>query len=150
MIVLEFRTAIEDLTIVHSIIISRKAFFPDQEKCFSAYINQRKFYLGYENTIACDMEGITGVTRWSIVTVPILNIHDLKLMTEDVTQWPRAFSAGVDEIFVGDGHNRGQNLLIENLIIIAYNGTFSWSMMNGIDQQIDAVMLIDIMPKPEL
>lgn len=97
--------------------------------------------------IACDMEGITGVTRWEHCDSTHSEYTRFrKLMTEDVNAVADgAFSAGVDEIFVGDGHNRGQNLLIENLDHrIAYNnGTFSpWSMMNGIDQQIDAVMLI--------
>ncbi len=97
--------------------------------------------------IACDMEGITGVTRWEHCEPDHAEYTRFrKLMTADVNAVIEgALDAGADEIFVADGHHSGQNLLIEELDERAvYNaGTSSpWSMMNGIDGQIDAVLFV--------
>ena len=93
------------------------------------------------------MEGISGVTRWEHCDSNHSEYARFrKLMTQDVNAViDGAFIAGADEIYIGDGHNRGQNLLIEELDhrVFYNNGTFSpWSMMNGIDQKIDAVMFV--------
>ncbi|MHC1772735.1 MAG: M55 family metallopeptidase [Flexilinea sp.] len=97
--------------------------------------------------IACDMEGITGVTRWEHCDTNHAEYQRFrKLMTDDVNAVIEgAFSGGAEEIFIADGHSRGQNLLIEDLDkrVEYNNGTFSpWSMMNGIDNGINAVMLV--------
>ena len=87
--------------------------------------------------IACDMEGITGVTRWEHVTPGDPEYERFRrIMTEDVNSVIEgAFEGGAEEIIVADGHHKGQNILIEDLNQRVYhnNGTFSpWSMMNGI------------------
>lgn len=97
--------------------------------------------------IACDMEGITGVTNWEHCDPNHAEYQRFrKLMTDDVNAVVEgAFSGGADEIFVADGHSRGQNLLIEQLDKrVAYNnGTFSpWSMLNGIGSGIDAAIFV--------
>ncbi len=97
--------------------------------------------------IAGDMEGITGVSRWEHVSPSNPEYTRFrKLMTEDVNAAVSgAFHAGADEIMVSDGHHFGQNLLIEELNqnVIFNNGTSSpWSMMNGIETGINAVICI--------
>lgn len=97
--------------------------------------------------IACDMEGISGVTRWEHCSSDQSEYQRFRLlMTEDVNSVIEgAFSGGADEVLVADGHNRGQNLLIEKLNprVRHNNGTFSpWSMMNGIESGVDAVIFV--------
>lgn len=97
--------------------------------------------------IAVDMEGITGVTTWDQVTPGHAEYARFrKLMTHDVNAAIRgAFDAGADEVSVADGHWYGSNILIEELDPRARLNTGSpspFSMMQGIDETIDAVMFI--------
>jgi D-amino peptidase len=97
--------------------------------------------------IATDMEGITGVTTWEQVTPGHAEYARFRrLMTQDVNAAIRgAFDAGADEVVVADGHWNGSNILIEELDARARLNTGSpspLSMMEGIDQSIDAVMFI--------
>jgi D-amino peptidase len=97
--------------------------------------------------IATDMEGITGVTTWDQVTPGHAEYARFrKLMTEDVNAAVRgAFDAGTHEVIVADGHWNGSNILIEELDSRAKLNTGSpspFSMMQGIDENIDGVMFI--------
>jgi D-amino peptidase len=97
--------------------------------------------------IAADMEGITGVTTWDQVTPGHAEYARFrKLMTQDVNAAIRgAFDAGADEVIVADGHWNGSNILIEELDPRARLNTGSpspFSMMQGIDESVDGVMLI--------
>lgn len=97
--------------------------------------------------IATDMEGITGVTTWDQVTPGHAEYARFrKLMTQDVNAAIRgAFDAGADEVIIADGHWNGSNILVEELDPRARLNTGSpspFSMMQGIDENIDGVMLI--------
>jgi D-amino peptidase len=97
--------------------------------------------------IAVDMEGITGVTTWDQVTPGHAEYARFrKLMTQDVNAAVRgACDAGADEVIVADGHWNGSNILIEELDPRARLNTGSpspQSMMQGIDESIDAVFFI--------
>jgi D-amino peptidase len=97
--------------------------------------------------IAVDMEGITGVTTWDQVTPGHAEYARFrKLMTQDVNAAVRgACDAGADEVIVADGHWNGSNILIEELDPHARLNTGSpspQSMMQGIDESIDAVFFI--------
>jgi D-amino peptidase len=67
--------------------------------------------------IAVDMEGISGVVNWDQVTPGHFEYARFRqLMTEDVNAAVRgAFAGGADEVVVADGHDGGNNLLIEAL-----------------------------------
>ncbi len=67
--------------------------------------------------IAADMEGITGVTNWDQVDPNNAEYPRFRrLMTGDVNAAIRgACEAGAAEILVTDGHDRGTNILIEEL-----------------------------------
>jgi D-amino peptidase len=97
--------------------------------------------------IATDMEGITGVTTWDQVTPGHAEYARFrKLMTEDVNAAIRGASdAGAEEVVVADGHWNGSNILVEELDPRARLNTGSpspFSMMQGIDENIDGVMFI--------
>ncbi|HEX6270889.1 MAG TPA: M55 family metallopeptidase [Anaerolineales bacterium] len=97
--------------------------------------------------IAGDMEGITGVTTWDQVTPGHAEYARFRrLMTQDVNAAIRgAFEAGAEEVLVADGHWNGSNILIEELDSRARLNTGSpspFSMMQGIDESIDGVILI--------
>ena len=97
--------------------------------------------------LAVDMEGITGVTTWDHVTPGHAEYARFRrLMTQDVNAAIRgACEAGADEIIVADGHWNGSNILVEELDPRARLNTGSpspFSMMQGIDESVDGVMLI--------
>ena len=97
--------------------------------------------------IATDMEGITGVTTWDQVTPGHAEYARFRrLMTQDVNAAIHgAFDAGAQEVIVADGHWNGSNILIEELDPRARLNSGSpspFSMMQGIDENIDGVMFI--------
>lgn len=97
--------------------------------------------------IAVDMEGITGVVTWNHVDPSHAEYQRFRrLMTQDVNAAIRgAFQGGANEIVITDGHWNGDNILIEELDPRARlnSGTPSpLSMVNGVDQGVDAVMFI--------
>jgi D-amino peptidase len=98
--------------------------------------------------IACDMEGITGVTNWNQVDPAHPEyVRFRKIMTGDVNAAIKgAFDGGADEIVVTDGHNNGDNILIEELDprvrLNAGLGTSQYSMMQGIDESFDGVIFV--------
>jgi D-amino peptidase len=97
--------------------------------------------------IAADMEGITGVTNWDQVDPFHPEYHRFRrLMTGDVNAAIRGVcEAVVDEILVTDGHERGTNLLLEELDPCArlICGDYSpLAMMQGIDQSVNGVIFV--------
>jgi len=97
--------------------------------------------------IATDMEGITGVTTWDHVTPGHAEYGRFRrLMTQDVNAAIRgAVDAGAEDIIVADGHWNGSNILIEELDPLARLNSGSpspFSMMQGIDESVDAVFFI--------
>jgi D-amino peptidase len=97
--------------------------------------------------IACDMEGITGVTRWEHVSSKHAEYGRYRsLMTADVNAAIEgALAGGADEIEVADGHSSGHNLLIEELnsnCRLNAGNSSPWSMMNGIDSSFDGVIFV--------
>jgi D-amino peptidase len=97
--------------------------------------------------IASDMEGITGVTNWNQVDPGHAEYPRFRrLMTNDVNAAVRGVcDAGVEEILVADGHERGTNILLEELDPCAHLvcGDYSpLAMVQGIDQGIDGVIFI--------
>ena len=97
--------------------------------------------------IAADMEGITGVTNWDQVDPAHAEYPRFRrLMTGDVNAAIRgAFEAGADEVIVTDGHDRGTNILLEELDprarLICGDDT-PLAMVQGVDQGVDAVMFV--------
>jgi D-amino peptidase len=97
--------------------------------------------------ISADMEGISGITQWDMVTPghPEYS-RGRALMTGDVNAAiAGAFEAGATELVVSDGHWDGRNILIEELDARAKLNTGSpspFSMMQGIQDRPDAVMLV--------
>lgn len=97
--------------------------------------------------IAADMEGITGVVNWNHVDPAHSEYQRFrKLMTGDINAAVRgAAAAGVEEIVVTDGHHSGDNILVEELDSRARLNSglqAPFSMVQGIDQGIDAVFFI--------
>ncbi len=97
--------------------------------------------------IAADMEGITGVTNWNQVDPNHAEYARFRhLMTGDVNAAVRGIcGAGVDEILVVDGHERGTNILLEELDPSAHLicGDYTLlAMIQGIDQGIDGVIFV--------
>lgn len=98
--------------------------------------------------ISVDMEGITGVTKWSETNV---GQHDYEyyrtLMTQEANAAIEgAIAAGATEIVVRDAHDSGCNLIPGQLHRDA-KLIRSWadgplSMMEGIDRGFDAALLI--------
>ncbi len=97
--------------------------------------------------IAADMEGITGVTNWDQVDPSYREYPRFRrLMTNDVNAAARGVcEAGVDEILVVDGHERGSNILVEELDPCARLVTGDYSplaMVQGIDQGVEGVIFV--------
>jgi D-amino peptidase len=97
--------------------------------------------------IAADMEGITGVTNWDQVDPNHAEYPRYRrLMTGDVNAAVRGVcEAGVKDILVTDGHDRGTNILIEDLDPCAYliSGDYSpLAMVQGIDQGINGLIFV--------
>jgi len=97
--------------------------------------------------IAADMEGITGVTNWDQVDPNHSEYARFRrLMTHDINAAIRgAGDAGADNILVTDGHDRGTNILIEELDPRAHLicGDFSpLAMIQGIDQGVNGVIFV--------
>ena len=97
--------------------------------------------------IAADMEGITGVTNWNQVDPSHAEYPRFRhLMTGDVNAAVRGINgAGVHEILVVDGHERGSNILLEELDPVAHLicGDYTpLAMVQGIDQGIDGVIFV--------
>lgn len=89
--------------------------------------------------IACDMEGISGIVDWDQVTPGSADFmsRSRKLMTGDVNAAIQgAFTSGVDEVIVSDGHWNARNILIEELDLRAKLNSGSpspFAMLQGID-----------------
>lgn len=97
--------------------------------------------------IATDMEGITGVTNWDQVDPNHAEYPRFRrLMTGDVNAAVQgAIEAGADEILVTDGHERGTNILLEELNPQAHLicGDYTpLAMIQGVDQGVDGVIFI--------
>lgn len=97
--------------------------------------------------IAADMEGISGVVNWDQVKPGTSEWQRFRrIMTEDVNAAiSGAIEAGVDEVIVSDGHWNSDNIMIELLdprATLNYGGPKPLSMIDGIDQGVDAVFFI--------
>ena len=97
--------------------------------------------------IAADMEGITGVTNWNQVDPDHAEYPRFrKLMTGDVNAAVRGVcDAGVEDIFVTDGHERGANIILDELDPCArlIRGEDSpLAMVEGIDLGTDGVIFV--------
>ncbi len=97
--------------------------------------------------IAADMEGITGVTHWDQVDPNHSEYPRFRrLMTSDVNAAIRGVcDAGVKEILVVDGHDRGTNLILDDLDPCAslIRGDYSpLAMVQGVDQGVDGVIFV--------
>ena len=97
--------------------------------------------------IAADMEGITGVVHWDqVMSNNPEYARFRRLMTGDVNAAVHgAFDAGADDVIVTDGHNRGMNILIEELDPRARlnSGTPApLSMVQGVDDGVDGVFFV--------
>ena len=97
--------------------------------------------------IAADMEGITGVTNWDQVDPNHAEYPRFRrLMTQDINAAIRgAFESGADEVLVTDGHDRGTNILLEELdprahLICGDNSPLA--MIQGVDQGVDGVIFV--------
>jgi D-amino peptidase len=97
--------------------------------------------------IAADMEGISGVVNWDQVKPGTSEWQRFRrIMTEDVNAAiSGAMEAGVDEVMVSDGHWNSDNIMIDLLdtrATLNYGGPKPLSMIDGIDQEVDAVFFI--------
>ena len=97
--------------------------------------------------IAADMEGITGVTNWNQVDPDHSEYPRFRrLMTDDVNAAVRGVrEGGANAILVADGHDRGTNILLEELDPFAHLvcGDYSpLAMIQGIDQGVDGVIFV--------
>lgn len=97
--------------------------------------------------IACDMEGITGVTSWNHVDPAHAEYSRFrKLMTADVNAAIQgAFQSGADQVVVTDGHNSGTNILVEELdprARLNSSNASPFSMVQGIEDGADGVFFI--------
>jgi D-amino peptidase len=98
--------------------------------------------------ISSDMEGISGVTLWDHVDPSHSEYQRFRrIMTADVNAAIKGtFEGGADEIIVTDGHWNGTNILIEEIDkrvqLNSGLGTAPFSMMQGIDQTFDGVILV--------
>ena len=96
--------------------------------------------------IACDMEGISGVTHWEHVDPKHPEYQRFRaIMTDEVNAAiDGALDAGATAITVTDGHNNGRNVLIEKLRSPAHLNSGSpapLSMVEGV-QHSDLVFFI--------
>jgi len=97
--------------------------------------------------IAADMEGITGVTNWDQVDPNHSEYPRFRrLMTGDVNAAIRGVcEAGTAEILVTDGHDRGTNILLEELDQRAHlicGDNTPLAMIQGVDQGVDGVIFV--------
>src|SRR4030067_2334390 len=97
--------------------------------------------------IAADMEGITGVTNWNQVDPDHSEDPRFRrLMTDDVNAAVRGVrEGGANAILVADGHDRGTNILLEELDPFAHLvcGDYSpLAIIQGIDQGVDGVIFV--------
>lgn len=97
--------------------------------------------------ICADMEGITGVTLWNHVSPEHAEYPRFRrLMTADVNAAiGGAWEAGAKTILVTDGHNRGANLLVEELDPRAQLNSgegLELSMVEGLQSGVDGVFFI--------
>lgn len=97
--------------------------------------------------IAADMEGITGVVHWDHVKPAHPEYARFrKLMTQDVNAAVRgAFAAGATSVAVTDGHNNGNNILIEELdprAVLNGGSPSRLSMVHGVDEGVDGVFYV--------
>jgi D-amino peptidase len=97
--------------------------------------------------IACDMEGITGVTNWDHVDPAHTEYQRFRrLMTQDVNAAIRgAYDGGASQVIVTDGHNLGTNILIEELdsrVRLNSGNSSPFAMLQGISEQVNAVFFI--------
>lgn len=97
--------------------------------------------------IAVDMEGISGVVSWDHVTPGHAEYERFrKIMTADVNAAVSgAAEAGVNEIFVADGHWNSTNILIEALdsrARLVAGSPSPFSMVEGVDTGVDAAMFV--------
>jgi D-amino peptidase len=97
--------------------------------------------------IACDMEGITGVTNWDQVDPTHAEYQRFRrLMTQDVNAAVRgAYDGGASEVIVTDGHAHGSNILIEELdprARLNAGNSSPFAMVQGISGQVNAVFFI--------
>ena len=97
--------------------------------------------------ISADMEGISGVTTWDQVTPGHPEYtHFRHVMTMDVNAAVRgAFDGGADDVLISDGHWNGSNILMDELdprIKLNTGSPSPFSMMQGIDQDVDGVIFL--------
>ena len=97
--------------------------------------------------IACDMEGITGVTSFEQVDPSTAEYQRFRrLMTGDVNAAiAGAFEGGADEVVVTDGHWFGSNILVEELDPRACLNTGSpapLAMVQAVDAGVDAAFFV--------
>jgi D-amino peptidase len=101
--------------------------------------------------ISADIEGITGLVSWSQCGRPTSDHYDYQWarerMTQDVNAAIRgARSAGAEEVIVKDSHGNSKNLLVDQLEpgtkLISGHGARTGGMMNGIDRECNAAVLI--------
>lgn len=97
--------------------------------------------------IACDMEGISGVTTWDDVTTGTANYARFRhIMTMDVNAAIKGcVQAGVEEFVVTDGHGPGSNILLEELdprarLVCGNGGQFG--MVQGVDAGVSAALFV--------
>jgi D-amino peptidase len=97
--------------------------------------------------IAADMEGVTGVTNWDQVDPNHAEYPRFRrLMTSDVNAAIRGVcTSGIDDILVVEGHERGTNILIDDLDPCAQLicGDYSpLAMVQGVEQGVDGVIFV--------
>lgn len=97
--------------------------------------------------ISMDAEGISGIYNFQQVLPGGMDYeYCRKLMAGDINAAAMgAFAAGASEVFVNDGHNYGNNLMITDLderIILCSGTTRPLSMAQGSERGYDAAMLI--------
>jgi D-amino peptidase len=98
--------------------------------------------------IACDMEGISGVTTWDQVDPSHPEYQRFRrIMTGEVNAAIEgALAGGASEVVVTDGHWNGTNILVEDLDKRAKLntglGTSKFSMMQGIDETFAGVIFL--------
>lgn len=101
--------------------------------------------------ISADIEGITGVVSWSQAEGPTAAAYDFafarRMYTHDVNAAIRgARAAGAGRIVIIDAHNKGKNLLVDELEpgteLISGYGSGTLGMMLGIEEGFDAAMLV--------
>lgn len=98
--------------------------------------------------ISGDMEGVSGIAHWDQVTPTHAEYltRSRALYTGDLNAAIEgAFMGGATDVVVSDGHWNGMNALIEQLdprARLNYGSPSPMSMVQGIDQSVDALMLV--------